>query len=127
MMNANIELAWIDVTKEGGPPIAKQLAEVDGVIVPGGFGHRGTEAKIECVRYCRENKVPYLGICLGFQMAVVEFARNVCGIKDAASSEFAPDNAASVIDILPEQKKICLLYTSPSPRDQRGSRMPSSA
>ncbi len=106
MMNAEIELVWIDVTKENGPPIAKQLADVDGVIVPGGFGHRGTEAKVECVRYCRENKVPYLGICLGFQMAVVEFARNVCGLGDAMSSEFAPESANRVIDILPEQKKI---------------------
>ncbi|MEM6260347.1 MAG: CTP synthase [Planctomycetota bacterium] len=106
MINADVELVWIDVTKEDAPPIAQQIAEVDGVIVPGGFGHRGTEAKIECVRYCRVNKVPYLGICLGFQMAVVEFARNVCGLGDAVSSEFTPESPNRVIDILPEQKKI---------------------
>src|SRR5690606_26071655 len=62
--------------------------------------------KINCVRYCRENALPYLGICLGFQMAVVEFARNVCGLADAGSSEFAPESKSPVIDILPEQKSI---------------------
>lgn len=105
-LNAQIELEWIDVTKEDPAEVVTQLADYDGVIVPGGFGHRGTEAKIECIRYCREQKLPYLGICLGFQMAVVEFARNVCGLPDAASSEFDPQGPARVIDILPEQKKI---------------------
>ncbi|MEM9416209.1 MAG: CTP synthase (glutamine hydrolyzing), partial [Planctomycetota bacterium] len=105
-LNAEVDLVWIDVTKQDAPPLREQLASVNGVIVPGGFGHRGTEAKIDCVRYCRENKVPYLGICLGFQMAVVEFARYVCGMSDAASSEFAPEGSQRVIDILPEQKKI---------------------
>src|SRR5690606_29150384 len=65
-----------------------------------------TETKVACVAYCRERGVPYLGICLGFQMAVVEFARHVCGLSDAASTEFNPKSAAVVIDILPEQKKI---------------------
>jgi CTP synthase len=74
--------------------------------VPGGFGSRGTEGKIECIRHCRENRVPYLGLCLGFQMAVIEFARNVCGIVGANSTEFDPRSPAPVIDILPEQKKI---------------------
>ncbi|HEX8323330.1 MAG TPA: hypothetical protein VF595_05395, partial [Tepidisphaeraceae bacterium] len=77
-----------------------------GIIVPGGFGSRGTEGKIECIRFARENKLPYLGICLGFQMAVIEFARNVCGLTDASSSEFDPNGHRSVIDVLPEQKKI---------------------
>jgi CTP synthase len=76
------------------------------IIVPGGFGVRGTEGKIECIRYARENRVPYLGLCLGFQMAVIEYARNVCGIPDANSSEFDPRCKSPVIDILPEQKKI---------------------
>ena len=67
---------------------------------------RGTEGKIECIRYARENKVPYLGLCLGFQMAVIEFARNVCNIKGANSTEFDPGSDQPVIDILPEQKKI---------------------
>jgi CTP synthase len=74
--------------------------------VPGGFGNRGVEGKIECVRFAREHKVPFLGICLGFQMAVIEFARNVCGIVGANSTEFDPRSPAPVIDILPEQKKI---------------------
>lgn len=105
-LNADIDLDWIDVTKIDSGDIAQELKGFDGIIVPGGFGHRGTEVKIACVRHCRENKLPYLGICLGFQMAVVEFARNVCGIGDAASSEFDPDGKSRVIDILPEQKKI---------------------
>ncbi|MDB5172043.1 MAG: pyrG, partial [Phycisphaerales bacterium] len=84
----------------------RRLAGCNGVIVPGGFGVRGTEGKIECIRWARENKVPYLGLCLGFQMAVIEYARNVCGIPDANSSEFEPSCKNPVIDILPEQKKI---------------------
>ena len=74
--------------------------------MPGGFGVRGSEGKIECIRYARENKVPYLGLCLGFQVAVIEFARNVCGIAGANSTEFEPDCKSPVIDILPEQKRI---------------------
>ncbi|MEM9415617.1 MAG: CTP synthase, partial [Planctomycetota bacterium] len=105
-LSADIELDWIDVTKIAPEKIADELAGFNGIIVPGGFGHRGTESKIACVKHCREQKLPYLGICLGFQMAVVEFARNVCGIPDAASSEFDPDGKSRVIDILPEQKQI---------------------
>ena len=108
-LSANIKLKWLDTTEMDSTnplEIADQLKDLDGVIVPGGFGARGTESKIACVRYCRENKLPYLGICLGFQMAVVEYARNVCGIGDAASSEFDPKATSAVIDILPEQKQI---------------------
>jgi CTP synthase len=79
---------------------------MDAVIVPGGFGVRGTESKIACVKYCRETGLPYLGICLGFQMAVVEYARNVAQLPEAASTEFDKLSDAPVIDILPEQKKI---------------------
>ena len=82
------------------------MASVDGIIVPGGFGVRGTAGKIACIRYAREKKMPYLGICLGFQMAVIEFARSVCGLADADSTEIKPDCKNPVIDILPEQKKI---------------------
>jgi len=81
-----------------------QLAEVDGVIVPGGFGSRGTAGKIEAVRYAREEGVPYLGLCLGFQMAVVEFARNVLGLGGAHSAEIDPETPHPVIDLLPEQR-----------------------
>ncbi len=111
-LSTDLEILWIDtidLEKQGdsmGAAVASSLEAVDAVIVPGGFGVRGTEGKIACVRHCREQRVPYLGICLGFQCAVIEFARNVCGLPDAASTEFAPQSNTPVIDILPEQKKI---------------------
>src|SRR3954468_24926171 len=105
-LDCNVQLKWIDTTTMEPSNASRRLADVHGIIVPGGFGSRGTEGKIECIRYARENRVPYLGLCLGFQMAVIEYARNVCGIKDAASSEFDPTCKNCVIDILPEQKKI---------------------
>ncbi|WP_440769879.1 glutamine hydrolyzing CTP synthase [Natronorubrum sp. DTA28] len=83
-----------------------QLEDVDGVIVPGGFGMRGSEGKIEAVRYARENGIPFLGLCLGFQMAVVEYARNVLGLEDAHSAEMLEDTPHPVIDILPEQYEV---------------------
>jgi len=105
-LDSNIECHWIDVEDINDENASEKLGMLDAVIVPGGFGVRGTEGKIACVRYCREQKVPYLGICLGFQMAVIEFARNVCSLPNAASTEFEPNTKVSVIDILPEQKKI---------------------
>ncbi|QQE10405.1 CTP synthase [Planctomycetota bacterium] len=105
-LGADVELDWLDTTQIAPEDIPAALKGYDGIVVPGGFGHRGTESKIACVKYCRENNVPYLGICLGFQMAVVEFARNVCGMKDAASTEFDQKTKSPVIDFLPEQKKI---------------------
>ncbi len=108
-LSADVQIDWLDTTEmdEDDPRrVAERLEGLDGVIVPGGFGARGTEGKIACVRHCREHRVPYLGICLGFQMAVVEFARHVCDLTDAASTEFDADAAQPVIDILPEQKKI---------------------
>ncbi len=104
--DAKVEVKWIDTTDITADNVAESLADVDGVIVPGGFGVRGTTGKIECIRYVRQNKLPYLGICLGFQMAVVEYARNVCGLAEADSTEINPDCTAPVISILPEQKKI---------------------
>ncbi len=83
----------------------KYLADVDGLLVPGGFGERGIEGKISAIKYARENNLPFFGICLGMQCAVIEYARNVCGIKNANSSEFV-NNRSSVIDLMPEQKKI---------------------
>src|SRR3954468_19777209 len=105
-LSVNVNLKWLDTTAIEPANVAKRLADCHGVIVPGGFGVRGTEGKIECIRYARENKVPYLGLCLGFQMAVIEYARNVCGIAAANSTEFEPGTKSPVIDILPEQKKI---------------------
>ena len=83
-----------------------QLDGVDGVVIPGGFGSRGTEGKIEAIRYCREHDVPLLGLCLGFQLAVVEFARNVLGLEGAHSAELDEDTPHPVIDLLPEQKEL---------------------
>ncbi len=91
-----------DVEKEGAE---KFLKEIDGLLVPGGFGERGIEGKIEAIRYARENEIPFFGICLGMQCAVIEYARNVCGIKNAHSSEFSRTRNA-VIDLMPEQKKV---------------------
>lgn len=82
------------------------LEDADGILIPGGFGSRGIEGKIEAIGYARENKVPFLGVCLGFQLASVEFARNALGMGDANSTEFDPHTAHPVVDILPEQKNV---------------------
>ena len=80
------------------------LKDVDGILVPGGFGERGTEGKINAIKYARENNLPFFGICLGMQLAIIEFARHVCGIKDATSSEFEPPGTP-VIDFIEGQSK----------------------
>ncbi len=97
--NVILDLHWIDADNFE----LDSLAEMDGVIVPGGFGYRGIEGKISAIQYIRENKIPFLGICLGLQCAVIEFARNVCGISDANSSEFSQNTKNYVIDLLPNQ------------------------
>ena len=102
----DVKFRFVDTTSIDVDSVARRLADCHGIIVPGGFGVRGTEGKIECIRFARENKLPYLGLCLGFQMAVIEYARNVCGLADANSTEFELNCANPVIDILPEQKKI---------------------
>ena len=104
--NARVVLKYVDSEEiqEGG---AEHLLEnVDGILVPGGFGHRGTEGKIMAAGYARENNIPYFGICLGMQLAVVEFARNVAHLAGANSSEFDPETPHPVIDLLPEQRAI---------------------
>ncbi len=108
-LNCRIETRWIDSTVIDNRTAEGHLGDLDAVIVPGGFGTRGVEGKIACVKYCREKLLPYLGICLGFQVAVIEFARNVVGLSTASSTEF--DTAAfhtpyPVISELPEQKKV---------------------
>jgi CTP synthase len=95
----NLNLHWIDADNYD----TEDLSNLDGVVVPGGFGVRGIEGKISAIQYLRENKVPFLGICLGLQCAVVEYARNVCGISDANSSEFSQNTKDFVIDLLPNQ------------------------
>nr|AGQ18781.1 CTP synthase (UTP-ammonia lyase) [Candidatus Actinomarina minuta] len=97
--NVKLDLHWIDADNFE----LDLLSEMDGVIVPGGFGYRGIEGKISAIQYIRENKIPFLGICLGLQCAVIEFARNVCGISDANSSEFSQNTKNYVIDLLPNQ------------------------
>ncbi len=82
----------------------KELKQLDGVIVPGGFGSRGVEGKIKTIKYCRENKIPYFGLCYGMQLAVVEFARNVCGLNGANSTEIDPKTPHSVIHIMRDQE-----------------------
>jgi CTP synthase len=86
--------------------VEEELKGIDGLIIPGGFGVRGAEGKIACVKYAREQDIPFLGLCFGFQMAVIEFARNVCGLKNANSTELEPKCKEPVISVLPEQKKI---------------------
>ena len=97
-----VNVLWVDAD-ETRAEHEERLAEADAVVVPGGFGSRGTDGKIEAVRYARENDVPFLGLCLGFQMAVVEHARNVLGLEGAHSAEIDPDTPHPVIDLLPEQ------------------------
>ncbi len=101
-----LDLRWIDAEEITEATVADRLADVDGVVVPGGFGQRGIEGKIAAIRFCRERNVPFLGICLGMQCAVVEFARSVCGMEGANSTEFDQETPHPVIDILPEQKEI---------------------
>jgi len=105
-LGCNVGIKWIETTGITDANAAEHLADVDGIIVPGGFGTRGAEGKIACAKYARENNLPYLGLCFGFQMAVLEFARNVCGLKNANSTEIEHNCAEPVIDVLPEQKKI---------------------
>ena len=95
----NLDLVWIDADNYE----IEDLKKLNGVVVPGGFGYRGIEGKIGAIEYLRKNKIPFLGICLGLQCAVIEFARNVCGISDANSTEFSQTTKNPVIDLLPNQ------------------------
>ena len=105
-LGCDAKIKWIETTSITDANVGEHLNDVDGIIVPGGFGTRGAEGKIACAKYARENNLPYLGICFGFQMAVIEFARDVCGIEKANSTEVEPACSEPVIDVLPEQKKI---------------------
>ncbi len=107
--NAKVNVVYIDSETLTDRNVAEALKDVDGVLVPGAFGERGAEGKVAAIRFARENRVPFFGICFGMQMAVIEFARNVCGIKDATSREFVASSKASrnlVIDMMEEQKNI---------------------
>jgi len=97
---------WIDSEKfEKNSRTLKELKNYHGIIVPGGFGDRGVEGKIKAIQFCRENKIPFLGLCYGMQLMVIEFARNVCGMKNANTTEINRETKYPVIDIMPEQKK----------------------
>ncbi len=100
--NVDVNVRWVDSEKMAEDH-EQRLYEADGIVVPGGFGSRGTRGKIEAIRYARENGVPYLGLCLGFQLAVVEYARNVLGLEGAHSAEIEEGTPHPVIDLLPEQ------------------------
>lgn len=102
-LGAVVNIKWIDSETINDSTIVSILSDVDGVIVPGGFGDRGVEGMILAANYCRKNNVPYLGICLGMQIAVISFARYVAGLKNANSGEFDADNQYKVIDFLPDQ------------------------
>jgi CTP synthase len=102
----DVDLAWVSSDDLDQADASELLAGIDGIVVPGGFGWRGVEGKLEAVRYAREQRVPYLGLCLGLQCAVIEFARDVCGLDGANSSEFDPGTLHPVIDLLPEQKNV---------------------
>lgn len=105
--NRHPEIHWLSAQKfEKDSNSLKELKEYDGIIVPGGFGTRGTEGKIKVIEYLRKNKIPFLGLCLGMQLATIEFARNVCNLKKATSTEFEPNSKEPVIDFMPEQKEL---------------------
>ncbi|WP_018702586.1 CTP synthase [Anaeromusa acidaminophila] len=103
--SAAIDIRWVNAEEIEAPgtDLSEVFVGVDGILVPGGFGDRGVEGKIEAIRYARENKIPYFGLCLGMQTAVIEFARNVMGFVGAHSTEFAPETPYPVIDLMPDQ------------------------
>lgn len=103
--SARVEIDWVDSETLTEENISARLGSIDGIILPGGFGSRGIEGMVLAAKYARENNVPYLGICLGMQIAVIEFCRNVCGIKDANSGEFDEYGLNKVIDFMPDQNK----------------------
>jgi CTP synthase len=104
-LDMKVDIDWVDsesLEKMSDEEIKERFSEVSGILVPGGFGERGVEGKLKAIKYARENKVPYLGICLGMQLAVIEFARNVLGLKYANSQEFEPDTSEPVVYLIDE-------------------------
>lgn len=106
-LDVGVEISWIDSKSlENDQENMEKIRDYSGVIIPGGFGSSGVEGKISAIRFCRENNIPFLGLCYGMQLAVVEFARNVCGMENANTTEVDPATQYPVIDILPEQKAV---------------------
>src|SRR4051812_2742736 len=106
MHGCHVEIDWVDSEKLDPDQAHERLGDADGILIPGGFGGRGIEGKIAAARIARENDIPYLGICLGMQLAVCEFARHAAGMEGANSTEFDPETPFAVIDLLPEQKEV---------------------
>ena len=104
--SADVEIKWVDSETVTNDNAAEILSDVSGILVPGGFGDRGIEGKISAIKYARENKIPFLGLCLGMQLSIVEFARNVIGYNDAHSVELNPDTRHPVIHLMPDQEGI---------------------
>jgi len=104
--DADVEVKWVNAEEVNDANVAEFLSDVDGILVPGGFGDRGVEGKISATKFARENNVPFLGICLGMQLATVEFARTILELQDAHSSELDPNTTHPIIDLLPEQKDV---------------------
>ncbi len=104
--DSDIEIKWVNSEEVTSENVKELLGEVDGILIPGGFGDRGIEGKIAALQYARENKVPMLGICLGMQLASIEFARNILGLEGANSAELNPETKYPIIDLLPEQKDV---------------------
>lgn len=124
-----VNIHWInsEVLEEEKPDLREVFKGIDGIVVPGGFGYRGVEGKIETIKYARTNNIPFLGLCLGMQCAVIEFARDVCGMKDANSTEFDAETPYPVIDLMPDQEDVtekaapCASASTPanSPKDPK--------
>jgi CTP synthase len=106
-LGSHAKITWINSKhlEKGGAQVAKELGKFDGIIVPGGFGETGIEGKIKAIQYARENKIPYFGLCYGMQLMVIEYARNVLGIKDANTAEIKKGATDQVVDVMLEQKK----------------------
>jgi len=102
-LNKEVEIIWTDSSKIKKENLKEIFKDVDGILVPGGFGKRGIEGKMLAIQYAREENIPFLGLCLGMQLAVIEFARNVCNLNGANSTEFDPDTKYNVIDYMPDQ------------------------
>jgi CTP synthase len=105
-LGRGVEIEWVDSETLGDDEVRDRLRHVDGILIPGGFGVRGIEGKIAAAQIAREERIPFLGVCLGMQMAVAEFARHVVGMDGANSTEFDPETPFPVIDLLPEQKEV---------------------
>jgi CTP synthase len=105
-LDHDVQITWIGAESVERPGGLEQLRDADGILVPGGFGHRGVEGKIAAARYARENRVPYLGLCLGMQVMCVEFARNVLGLPDANSTEINSRTPDPIISLMPDQEAI---------------------